>query len=174
MKGSHRVCKLLRPLMILAFILMSSGLISQQAQADSRDRALQSVKTLTQDLIGHIQDGSASDKQIWAGVQGLTDVLRRFILSETEIRAEDKVSPPIGAALRPGEIEVAVSTQPGAKEVPMSSVTTEWFNAQATKSQAALDTVRSGLEQNVANPEMVLRLQDVLKALDAVNRPPEG
>ena len=76
MKGSHRVCKLLRPLMILAFILMSSGLISQQAQADSRDRALQSVKTLTQDLTGHIQDGSASDKQIWAGVQGLVGWLR--------------------------------------------------------------------------------------------------
>ena len=165
---------MLRPLMIMALILMSSGLISQQAQADSRDRALQSVKTLTEDLIGHIQDGSASEKQIWAGVQVLTDVMRRFILSETEIRAEDKVSPPIGAALRPGEVEVAASTQPGANEIPMSSVTTEWFNAQATQSQAALDTVRNGLEQNVTNPEMVLRLQDVLKALNAVNRPPEG
>ena len=174
MKGSNRVRIVLRGLMVLAIWMASVSLAPHQVQADDRDRALDSVKTLTVELIDHIQDGSASDKQIWAGVQGLTDVLRRFVLSETEIRAEDKVSPPIGAALRPGEVEVASSTQPGAREVPISSVSTEWFNAQATQSQAALETVRRGLEQNVANPEMVLRLQNVLQALNAMNRPPEG
>ena len=173
MKGSNRVRIVLRGLMVLAIWMASVSLAPYQVQADDRDRALDSVKTLTVELIDHIQDGSASDKQIWAGVQGLTDVLRRFILSETEIRAEDKVSPPIGAALRPGEVEVASSTQPGAREVPISSVSTEWFNAQATQSQAALETVRRGLEQNVANPEMIQRLQNVLQALNAVNRPPK-
>ncbi|MDF1750285.1 MAG: hypothetical protein P1V34_15570 [Alphaproteobacteria bacterium] len=163
-----------RMMIASAILLMSVSFLPVQAEAQNRDRALESVRTLTQDLIGHIQDGSASDRQVWAGVQGLTDVLRRFILSETEIRAEDKVAPPIGAALRPGEAEITPSTQPGTDEVTLSQVSTEWFNAQATKTQEALELVRDGLEQNISNSDLILRLQGVLKALANVNRPPEG
>lgn len=141
------------------------------AEAQSRDRALASVLTLTEQLIERTGNGTASDDKVFAGVQALTDAMRRFVLSETEIRSGAKVGPPADSSLRPGELEKVPSQQPG-PEVSLSMVPTPWFNQQASRSQEALDLVRDGVEQAVPRPELVDRLQKVLDAVKDINRPP--
>ncbi len=152
---------------VLCFCLAMGG----PAQAQSRDQALASVKVLTEQLIERTENGTASDDKVFAGVQALTDALRRFVLSETEIRAEAKVGPPADSALRPGQTEPVRSDTPG-PEITLSDVPTPWFNQQASRSQEALNLVRDGVEQSVLRPELVARLQVVLDALKDINRPP--
>lgn len=140
------------------------------ADAQGRDNALDSVRQLTTQLIERAE-GQAPDAKIWAGVQALTDAMRRFVLAETEIRAQEKVGLPPIASLRPGQDETATATEPG-EDADLEDVPTAWFNAQATKAQDALSLVRDGVEEGVQRTELADRLRNVLSALKNVDRPP--
>lgn len=141
------------------------------AQAQGRDGALSAVQTLTGQLIERINNGTANDRDVWVGVQALTEALHRFVLAETEIRAGEKVAPPALSSLRPGQSEVPASTIPG-PESSLANVPTPWFNLQATHARNSLDSVRAGVEQQIPLPQLVKRLQGVQSALSFVNRPP--
>lgn len=154
----------------LVLMALASFTLSFSAAAQGRDRALESVRSLTTQLIERTE-GQASDDRVWAGVQALTDAMRRFVLSETEIRAQEKVGVPPIASLRPGQELTESSSTPG-DQTELEEVPTSWFNAQATKAQEALEQVRSGVEDGVQRPELAARLRAVLSALNDVDRPP--
>lgn len=161
------------PFRLLAppFAALILVLVAGTAQAQSRDQALDAVKGIAERLIIRVETGQASEKQIWAGVQAVTDALHRFVLAETEIRADDKVGPPEVAALRPGQSEAApADTAPGT-EADMADVPTDWFNAQATRAQTALESVRGALEKAAPPAEITAGMRRVLRALGDMNRP---
>lgn len=152
-------------------VLLLALFVVGPAVAEDRDRALASVRALTETLIIKVETGEATEKQVWAAVQGLTDALRRFALMETELRTDDKVAPPASAFLRPGQEAPVEASQPG-EEAALSDVPLAWFTAQMTRAQSALETVRRGVEQRVPPIEMATRLRAVYAALAAINRPP--
>lgn len=154
-----------------AIFLALALFVAGPAAAQDRDRALESVRALTETLIIKVETGEASEKQVWAAVQGLTDAMRRFSLMETEVRADEKVAPPASAFLRPGEEAPVAASQPG-EEAALSDVPLAWFTAQMTQANAALNTVRTGVEERVPPAEMATRLRAVHAALVAINHPP--
>lgn len=142
------------------------------ASAQARDRALDAVRGVTEGLIIKIETGQATERQVWAGVQAVTDALRRFVLAETEIRADEKVAPPTVAGLRPGQAETAPTTEPGETEVSVTQVSNEWFTAQARRAQSSLDGVRESVEQAAPPQRIADGLRGVLAALSDMRYPP--
>lgn len=167
-RGLHRVC-----LLVVLVGLGSVGVIGT-AEAQQRDRALSQVIDLNQQLIARVQTGNADGDAIWAGVQALTEAMRRFILAETEARADDKVAPPAITALRPGETLKETTDDPGTVSRSLETVPTAWFNRQARSAQDALDTVRRAVEEEAPRETLVLRLTGVLNALERMRHPPEA
>ncbi|NMM43973.1 hypothetical protein HH303_05765 [Rhodospirillaceae bacterium KN72] len=168
-----KLCR--RPSILLALSVALAVLLLNLAQAfaDDRDRGLESVRTLTQELLIRTRDGSATDRQIWAGVQGVTDALNRFRLAETEIRAGEKVAPPAITSLRPGEAAPPENMTPGDRK-PLDDVPTPWFNRQITLAQEAVGQLRTALEQDKPRPELANAMRAVLDHLAAVDRPPNS
>jgi hypothetical protein len=154
-----------------ALALVFALVLAAPAAAQDRDEALAQVRSLTETIIVKIETGDASEREVWAAVQGLTEALKKFSLMETEARGEDKVAPPASAFLRPGEEEPTASTEPGA-ETPLSDVPLPWFTARLGDAKAAMETVRSGVEERVAPLELSTRLRTAYAALVAINRPP--
>lgn len=141
-------------------------------RAQGRDKALESVKALTAQLIDRTRAADTPDSQIWAGVQALTDALRRFALAETETRADEKVESPPLASLRPGQAEATdLAAEPG-PEVAVAEVPREWFNSKITEAQAGVNAARSAVERDASRSEIAQALETVRAALSVVNRPP--
>lgn len=168
-----KLCR--QPSVLLALCVALAVLLLNLAQAfaDERDRGLESVRTLTQELMVRTRDGSATDRQVWAGVQGVTDALNRFRLAETEVRAEEKVAPPAITSLRPGQVETPENMVPGDRK-PLDDVPTPWFNRQITLAEDAVDALRTALEQDKPRPELAAAMQAVLDRLAVVDRPPNS
>lgn len=165
----------IRPMRLAQSALFMVTLIAISAtnvQAQSRDRALESVRNLTVQLIEKTESAATPDSQIWAGVQALTDAMRRFALAETETRADEKVASPPAASLRPGQSEASERTgEPGPVQA-LSNVPRDWFNARITDAQIALEGTRSAVEKGVPRAEIAAHLHDVQSALSLVDRPP--
>lgn len=159
---------------LVLVVVLFAGTALAPAQAQQRDRALSEVIELNRQLVARTQSGAANGDAVWAGVQALTEALRRLILAETEARTDEKVAPPAITALRPGETLQAAAEDPGAEAVPLTAVPTRWFNLQARAAQDALDAVRGAVEAGADRETLVLRLTAVLNALERMRHPPSS
>lgn len=154
-------------------VLLGSVLFFETAAADSRDDALEIVQTLTVEISERLADGTLSDEDLWAGVQGLTDAFNRFALSETEVRSDEKVEPPLLSSLRPGEQAQEERTRPGSV-VSLGAVPRYWFTKAIADSRRSLDRVRELLESNAPHQQMLVALDGLRSTLALINRPPEN
>jgi hypothetical protein len=155
----------------LTGVLVIVALSSLAAHAQSRDRALETVEELVRNLAHRLADSSITEKQRRAGLQGLGDALNRFVLSETERRAEDKIAPPTGALLRPGEVEPAPTTRLG-EAIPLHKVPRDWFNLHVGEVQSKMEKLRADFERGSQDTVLVSGLESLLISLDRINRPP--
>jgi len=157
---------------VLAFTmyLVVATALSANGLAQNRDSGLEAVRVLTTDVIQKT-GGTGSDRDVFVGVQALTDALRRFVLAETELRAEEPVGPPRDASLRPGQAEGDGLGTPG-EEQSLSDVPTDWFNLYANQALDALDNVRDGVEGGADRNALTGELRRIESALNDINRPP--
>lgn len=161
----------LRSVLFSAAFLLSLLLIPlSRAEAQSRDAGLDAVHELAGEVV-NIADGNGSDRDVFVGVQALTDALRRFILAETEIRADQPVGPPQDASLRPGQAADEGDFVPG-PEKSLSDVPTPWFNLHANRALEALESVRDEIDSGAPRTAITEWLRQIQSALSDINRPP--
>lgn len=160
----------LRSVLAAAFLLSFLLIPLSRAEAQSRDAGLDAVHELAGEVVD-IADGNGSDRDVFVGVQALTDALRRFILAETEIRADQPIGPPQDASLRPGQSADEGDFIPG-PEKSLSDVPTPWFNLHASRALEALESVRDGIDAGAPRAIISEGLHRIVSALSDINRPP--
>lgn len=103
----------------------------------------------------------------------LADRLKRFIIAETEERADDKVSAPPEASLRPGEGAVEESATPGERE-EIDEIPNPWFARYVTVARGDLRDLIALLDGgSTSAADLMLKADSVELHLRDLARPPE-
>lgn len=163
---------------LLALALVASVTPAATAQSfgqAGRDAAYGDLLRQSEALAA-IEPTDADRRQLMrATAVTLAERLKRFVIAETEERADDKVIPPPAAGLRPGEGEDEGPRAPGDEREEVSDIPNPWFARYATEARRELRALIADLDSGqAAAADLMLKADTVNLLLRDLARPPEG